>query len=88
MQKFDKKMLVPLLSAIALILKYILQVDIPDVAIDLTADIILGSFTLYGMFAHMFEKKSPIVLKPEEVTVNETAAATQPNEPTVYRSNK
>lgn len=51
-KKLNKQIIVPILSAIALIIKYASGFEIPDAAIDLTADVILGVNTLIGIFLH------------------------------------
>lgn len=50
MKEINKKILVPVLSATALVVKYMVGYEIPDAAIDLTSDLIMGGITLLGIF--------------------------------------
>ena len=50
MKNINKKILVPIITAIALLVKYTIGYEIPDVAVDLAADLIMGAITLTGIF--------------------------------------
>lgn len=52
MKKFNKQLLIPILTLIALVVKQMFHIDIPDAAIDLGADIIMGIVALAGFFIH------------------------------------
>ena len=51
-KKFNKALLVPILTGVALIVKQVFKVDIPDLAVDIAADLIMGGISLAGMFMH------------------------------------
>lgn len=50
MKDLNKKIIVPIITAIALLIKYTMGFEIPDVAVDLAADLIMGGITLVGIF--------------------------------------
>ena len=75
MKTINKKILVPIITSIALLAKYTLGYEIPDVAVDLTADLIMGAITLAGIFMH------PMNPVEEEAPQNVT------QEPTNFISN-
>jgi len=52
MSKFNKKLLLPILTVIALLVKQVFKIDIPDAAIDIFADIIMYIVALAGLFMH------------------------------------
>ncbi|MDR6555421.1 hypothetical protein [Paenibacillus qinlingensis] len=52
MKKFNKQLIIPILTLLALIAKQMFHIDIPDAAIDLGADLIMGAISLAGFFIH------------------------------------
>lgn len=52
MGKFNKKLLLPILTVIALLVKQVFKIDIPDAAIDIFADVIMYLVALVGLFMH------------------------------------
>ena len=50
MKQVNKAILVPVLSAVALLVKFVIGYEIPDVAVDLGSDIIMGIISLVGIF--------------------------------------
>ncbi|CAN7362170.1 hypothetical protein [Paenibacillus sp. LjRoot56] len=50
--KFNKKLIIPILTLIAMLVKTAFKIDIPDAAVDLSADIIGYVIALVGMFIH------------------------------------
>lgn len=52
MKKFNKQLLIPILTVVALLIKTIFKIDIPDAAIDIAADIVMYIIALVGMFIH------------------------------------
>lgn len=74
MKNINKKILVPIITSIALLVKYTIGYEIPDVAVDLAADLIMGSITLAGIF-----------MNPKNAQEGDTTNVTQ--EPTNFISN-
>lgn len=52
MSKFNKKLLIPILTVVALLVKTVFKIDIPDAAIDIAADVVMYIIALAGMFIH------------------------------------
>ena len=52
MNKFNKKLLIPILTVVALLIKTVFKIDIPDAAIDIAADVVMYIIALVGMFIH------------------------------------
>lgn len=50
--KFNKKLLIPILTVVALLVKTLFKIDIPDAAIDIAADVVMYIIALCGMFIH------------------------------------
>lgn len=57
--KFNKKLIIPILTLIALIIKQMFHVDIPSEIIDLGADIIMGIVSFIGFFIHPHVTETP-----------------------------
>ncbi|OAS19238.1 hypothetical protein [Paenibacillus oryzisoli] len=58
-KKFNKQLIIPILTLIALIAKQMFHIDIPDAAIDLGADLIMGAVSLAGFFIHPQVAETP-----------------------------
>lgn len=50
--KFNKKLIIPILTVLALLIKTVFKIDIPDAAIDIAADVVMYIVALCGMFIH------------------------------------
>ena len=59
MKKFNKQLLIPILTVIALIVKQIFKIDIPDAAIDIASELIMGIISLAGLFMHPHVTETP-----------------------------
>lgn len=60
MKKFNKQLLIPILTLIAMIVKQMFKIDIPDAAIDLAADLVMGTVALAGFFLHPQVTETPM----------------------------
>lgn len=60
MKTVNKAILVPVLSAVALLAKFVIGYEIPDVAVDLGADVIMGIISLIGIFMNPKKEAKPI----------------------------
>lgn len=72
MKKFNKQLLIPILTLIALVAKNLFHIDIPDAAIDLSADLIMGAVSLAGFFIHPHAAEHPqtgVITTDEKPTV-------------------
>lgn len=49
---FNKALLIPILTAVFLLVKQIFNVDLPEQTIDIASDVIMGLVTLSGFFLH------------------------------------
>ena len=58
-KKFNKQLLLPIITAIILLVKYTTGYEIPEAAVDLAADLIMGAITLWGMFVHPHVTETP-----------------------------
>ena len=59
MKNVNKKILVPIITAVAMLVKYTIGYEIPDVAVDLAADLIMGAITLVGIFMNPRNTETP-----------------------------
>jgi hypothetical protein len=59
MKKFNKQLLIPILTVVALIVKQIFKIDIPDAAIDIASELIMGAISLAGLFMHPHVTETP-----------------------------
>lgn len=70
-KKFNKKMLIPILTFVALLLKQIFNIDVPDQIVDIAADLIMFAVAAIGFKLH------PHVTEPtQEVQTNATQEPT------------
>jgi uncharacterized membrane protein len=59
MKQVNKAILVPVLSATALLVKYVIGYEIPDAAVDLASDLIMGIIGLVGIFMNPKKQEVP-----------------------------
>lgn len=80
MKVFNKKLIIPIITVLALLIKTVFKIDIPDAAIDVAADIVLYLITLAGLFLHPH-------VEPEAETIGgQTDVNTQPT--SIIENNK
>lgn len=65
-KKFNKQLLIPILTLVALVAKNLFHIDIPDAAIDLSADLIMGAVSLAGFFIHPHAEQSQTGVNPTD----------------------
>lgn len=65
-KKFNKQLIIPILTLIALLIKTVFKIDIPDAAIDLSADIIMYAVSLAGLFIHPRVEQQQKEVKTDE----------------------
>lgn len=71
MKNINKAILVPVITSVALGVKFFFGYEIPDAAVDLGADLIMGLISLIGIF--MNPKKNVEVAKVNESAKNPVA---------------